>query len=137
MDKKLLQGLLWFLAGFGLAAVLILGLGAARFLPASVALALLSFACGVVAMQFLALWKAEKAASAAEDWWLEEYNKLRDEKSELEEDKREWEGKKKFLSEAFKHAAVAEPLETPGEEGGGGRHESTETGAAAPRVGSG
>jgi hypothetical protein len=107
MDDKLLHGVKWFAAGFALAAILAIGVGAAKhYVLASVAVGLLCFACGIVVMQFLALRKAEKASRAAEDYWLEEFNKLEEHKAELEKDKKEWE-LNKSLREGDKDAAIA------------------------------
>lgn len=89
MYDKLVQGLKWFAAGFALAATLCIGFRAADHVPVAVALGLLCFACGVVVTQFFALWKAEKASRAAEDYWVEELNKLEGQKPELQQDKKE------------------------------------------------
>jgi hypothetical protein len=133
MEDKLVQGLKWFAAGFALAAVLSIGLDSAKhYVPASVALGLLCFALGIVVMQFLALRKVEKASSAAEDYWLEEFNKLQDQKAELEKEKKEWE-MDKSLWEGDKDAAIAkakaagfaEALITLAEEGGEGSQKET------------
>jgi hypothetical protein len=105
IERKILNGIPWFGAGFAFALVLMVGLRAARFVPASIALGLLCFTCGVLVMQFLALRKAEKDSRAAEDYWLEEFNKLEGEKSEWEKGKLEWELKKQAW-EAEKDAAV-------------------------------
>jgi hypothetical protein len=133
MDDKLLQGVKWFAAGFALAAILGIGLGAAKHnVPASVALGLLCFACGIVVMQFLAFRKAEKASRAAEDYWLDEMSKLEDQKAGLEKDKKEWElnkslwdGDKDAAVAKAKAAGVVEALVTLAEEGGKGSEKET------------
>jgi len=87
MDDEFLEGLKWFAAGFILAAILRIGFDMPHYIPVSVALGLLCFACGVLAMEFVALWKLEKRNRKHQESWNEALGEVAKLKKELETEK--------------------------------------------------
>jgi len=87
VNDRYLRGLKWFAVGFALGTVLSIGFGVAHYVPASVALGVLCFTCGVLAMESLTLWKSEKKASEYEDRWFERLNEVAEEKKQWETEK--------------------------------------------------
>ncbi len=100
MTKQDVQWLLWFGAGFVLAAVLSVSYEAVRFIPMAAAFGLLCFCCGLVLMQFLALRRQQEelARKRMDDatMWLRKSEELRQEKSKLEEAKEAWKAEKEI-----------------------------------------
>ncbi len=76
--------ILWFSAGVGITAVLCLGYGASRYVPAALAFGLLCFGCGILMMQFISFRKQEersaKETAKSIEEWLDELNGLNDER---------------------------------------------------------
>lgn len=98
MTKRHVQEILWFGAGFVLAAILSLSYDAERFIPQSVAFGLLCFGCGALLIQFLALRRQETGLritiTKSLNEWAEAFKKLNDKESKLNEDKEAWENKR-------------------------------------------
>src|SRR5574337_950803 len=77
--------LLWFGAGFALAAVLSVSYEAVRrFVPTAVAFGLLCFGCGVLLFAYLNLLRRDKEMTS---WWAKRFDEMREEESKLEKEK--------------------------------------------------
>ena len=100
--------LLWFGAGFALAAILSVSYEAVRrFVPIALAFGLLCFGCGVVLFVFLSLLRSDKEMNS---WYTKRFDALREEESKLEmekeafkKDKEEFEGEKALWEWEVKH----------------------------------
>jgi len=90
--------LLWFGAGFAIAAVLSVSYEAVNFLPMGVAFGLLCFGCGVVLVMFWNLKRQEDSARKAslESYarWSKEFDELAKKKTALEAEQADLEEEK-------------------------------------------
>ena len=93
--------LLWFGAGFAIAAVLSANLGSVRYLPIGLSFGLLCFLCGLLLHQFISLRKereelgqSRKSALQLMHEWHEKDRDLMREKQTFEAQRKEWEENK-------------------------------------------
>jgi hypothetical protein len=102
MESLTKKALLWFGAGFVLAAILSVSYETARFVPVSIAFGLLCFICGILLMQFLALREKTKEL---QDSWFKQLSELHNDRLKFDAEKTAWEGEKEAW-ETDKESAI-------------------------------
>ncbi len=95
MMSAVKKELLWFGAGFALAAVLSVSYEAVRrFVPMAVAFGLLCFGCGVLLVVFLSLRRRQGESVKIFEDWMKEKSELEKEKEAFQKEKEDFEDEK-------------------------------------------